>query len=200
MARIEPLKRDQLAHLEHLFRTRDGDMGFTSNSMLTMALWPELLEAWMALGRATMFKPSEIPQDLKALIAHVVSRTSGCRYCTAHSGNHSVNKAGIAAEKIEKAFEYERDPLFTEAERAALRVAQAGGDATDADFDELKQHFTERQIVEIVAVTGFMSFLNRWNDTLAVELEDWPREFAERHLAGTGWDIGKHAHAGEQTV
>lgn len=195
MARIEHLKREELAGMEHLFRTRDGDMGFTSNSMLTMALWPELLEAWMALGRATMFKPSEIPQDLKALIAHVVSRASGCRYCTAHSGNHSVNKAGIAAEKIEKAFEYERDPLFSEKERAALRVAQAGGDATDADFDALKKHFTDRQIVEIVAVAGFMSFLNRWNDTLAVELEDGPRDFAEQHLAQNGWEVGKHANA-----
>lgn len=38
-----------------------------------------------------------------------------------------------------------------------------------------------------------MSFLNRWNDTLAVELEDWPRDFAERHLAKNGWEVGKHA-------
>ncbi len=193
MARIDPLDRDDLVSFERLFQAREEDMGFTSNSMLTMARWPELLEAWMNLGRETMFKPSEISQELKALVAHLVSRSSGCLYCTAHSGNHSVNKVGIAAEKIEKLFEYERDPIFSDAERAALRVAQAGGNSTDSDFEEVKKHFSERQVVEIVAVASFMSFLNRWNDTLAVELEDWPHDFAKRHLSEGGWEIGKHA-------
>lgn len=200
MARIRPLERDGLARFGELFTIRDTDMGFTSNSMLTMARWPELLECWMALGRVVMFAPSAIPQDLKALIAHVVSRTSGCRYCTAHSANHSVGKAGIPTDKLMRAFEYESSSLFTEAERAALRVAQAGGDASDDDFLELSRHFDERQIVEIVAVASFMSFLNRWNDTLAVELEDGPRTFAERNLGSAGWEVGKHGHPGENVA
>jgi len=195
MTHIEPLEREKMVEFEGLFVTRDGDMGFTSNSMLTMAHWPELLKAWMTLGRATIFEPGEIPQDLKALIAFVVSLESGSRYCTAHSANHSVNKAGIAAEKIEKAFEYETNRLFSDAERAALRVAQLGGDTNDEDFVELKKYFTDRQSVEIVAVAGFMSFLNRWNDTLAIELEDWPRDFAQHHLASSGWEVGKHKSA-----
>jgi hypothetical protein len=34
-------------------------------------------------------------------------------------------------------------------------------------------------------------FLNRWNDTLATDLEDIPREMGERVL-GEEWDPGKH--------
>jgi hypothetical protein len=39
-----------------------------------------------------------------------------------------------------------------------------------------------------------LGFLNRWNDTLATPLETGPRNFAECHLAATGWEIGKHAN------
>lgn len=193
MARLKPAKREDLEELEPIFKLRDQDMGFTSNSMLTMARWPELSGAWMALGRVVMFAEGTIPLELKGLIAHVRSRASGCLYCTAHSGNHAVNKTGAASQKIEHAFEYERSPLFSDAERAALRVVQAGGDSTDEDWEALKRHFDDRQIVEILAVAAFMAFLNWWNDTLAVELEDWPRAFAEEHLAEAGWTVGKHA-------
>jgi hypothetical protein len=41
---------------------------------------------------------------------------------------------------------------------------------TDAHFAELKKHYTDAQIVEIVAVISLFGFLNRFNDTTATEL------------------------------
>jgi hypothetical protein len=41
-----------------------------------------------------------------------------------------------------------------------------------------------------VALFGFM---NRWNDTMATPLEAEPLEVGEKHLAGRGWEVGKHA-------
>jgi hypothetical protein len=35
--------------------------------------------------------------------------------------------------------------------------------------------------------------LNRWNDTMATELEELPTAFAQRELAPAGWQLGKHA-------
>jgi hypothetical protein len=40
-----------------------------------------------------------------------------------------------------------------------------------------------------VALFGFM---NRWNDTMATPLEAEPLEVGEKHLAGRGWEVGKH--------
>ena len=57
---------------------------------------------------------------------------------------------------------------------------------------ELRKHWSEEQIVEIVGVIALFGFLNRWNDTLATPLEDAPLEFGERYLAAQGWDAGKH--------
>ena len=63
----------------------------------------------------------------------------------------------------------------TAAERAALNLALAAGgcppSVTDAHFDELKKHFSEDAIIEMVSVIAFFGWLNRWNDTLATQLE-----------------------------
>ena len=39
---------------------------------------------------------------------------------------------------------------------------------------------------------SLMGWLNRWNDTVATELEDQPFEYATATLAGHGWQAGKH--------
>jgi len=86
--------------------------------------------------------------------------------------------------------------LFTPAERAALDLAVAAGTipnaVTDEMFVELKKHWFEEQIVEIVAVIALSGFYNRWNETMATPLEEESASFAESHLAKHGWTIGKH--------
>ena len=57
----------------------------------------------------------------------------------------------------------------------------------------LRKHYTEAQIVDIVAVIALFGFLNRFNDTMATELEASPIEAGKRYLAERGWSVGKHA-------
>ena len=42
----------------------------------------------------------------------------------------------------------------------------------DRRFDELKQHFTEEQIVELTLRTALCGFFNRFNDALQIGMED----------------------------
>jgi alkylhydroperoxidase family enzyme len=77
--------------------------------------------------------------------------------------------------------------------RLATRAAAVPNAVTDDDFAELRRHFDDAQVVEIVGVIALFGFLNRWNDTLATTLEDAPRAFAEATLAAQGWTAGKHA-------
>jgi alkylhydroperoxidase family enzyme len=116
-------------------------------------------------------------------------------YCVAHTGG-GTSRTGVDDDKIAAIWEFETSDLFSEAERAALRFAQAAAAvpnmATDEDFADLRKHFTEYQIVEIVAVISMFGFLNRWNDTMATALEEEPIEFAERTLKEKGWSGGKH--------
>jgi alkylhydroperoxidase family enzyme len=125
------------------------------------------------------------------MVAEVVSAAAGCRYCTAHNAENAAHLGGVPAEKIEALWQFRTSPLFTAAERAALELAAAAGSAppavTDAHFVELKKHFNEDAIVEIVAVLALLGWLNRWCQTLAPELEPGATEFARAHLAASGW-------------
>ena len=73
---------------------------------------------------------------------------------------------------------YQTGEAFTDGERAALRLAHHAAlvpnQATDADFAELRRHFDDGEIVEIVGMIALFGFLNRWNDTMATELEEHP--------------------------
>jgi alkylhydroperoxidase family enzyme len=102
----------------------------------------------------------------------------------------------VKDEKLEAVWEFRTSPLFGAAERAALEVALAGAAqpnaVSDDHFTELKKHWSEAQIVEIVAVISLFGFMNRWNDTMATPLEAEPLEVGEKHLARQGWAAGKH--------
>jgi hypothetical protein len=90
--------------------------------------------------------------------------------------------------------------MFSDAERAALDLAQAAGSVpntvTDQQFENLKLYYSEDEIVDIVAVIAYFGFLNRWNDSLATPLEESPIAFAESHLGTHNWVpiIGKLAN------
>lgn len=173
-------------------------MGFTPNDALIMARMPEMLKAASGLVGA-IYRPGAIDMELKRLVGMICSSAAGCQYCTAHTA-HGANLGGVSPEKIEAIWEFRTSPHFSEAERAALEVAAGGGQSpnavTDEQFAELRRHYTDEQVLEIVGVIALFGFLNRWNHTLAVELEDSPLAFASKHLKSKGWEPGVHARAG----
>lgn len=195
MSRLSPLPRAELGELEGAFQSFKNRMGFVANSGLIMARRPAILRALGDLARAVM-ENGEVPLGLKSCISQVASWATGCLYCQAHFANNAL-RSGISDEKVENLWNFERSPLFDDAERAALRFALAGAQVpngvTDEHFTELRRYYNEGQIVEILATVCYVGFLNRWNDSLATTLEDIPTKAAETHLAGTQWHAGKHA-------
>ena len=194
MTLVTPKARESLADMEPIFQAVEATMGFVPNSMLTMAHWPELLQSFGGFAGG-IIDGGELDGGLKRLIAFVASNAAGCRYCQAHT-SHSAEVNGISPEKIQAAFEFETSALFTDAEKAALRVALHAGMVPNAvepaHMDSLREHFSDKQCVEVVAVISLFGFLNRWNDTMATTLEDKPLAFASETIAGAGWDVGKH--------
>ncbi len=194
MSRVQPLAREELAEFEEFFKLIEDTMGFVPNSMLTMGRSPEILRAFSGLSGAVLMA-SGIPRELKQLIALVASHSAGCRYCQAHTA-HGAENLGVDKAKIGAAFEFETSALFDERERAVLRIARDAAcvpnRTTDAQFEALSSFYDEQEIVEIVAVISMFGFLNRWNDTMATELEAGPLAFAKRQLGPAGWEPGRH--------
>ncbi|MEP7033466.1 MAG: carboxymuconolactone decarboxylase family protein [Actinomycetota bacterium] len=201
MANMEPLRREDHPELEELWQLYDDSMSFVPNSLFTMARRPEILEAFSELI-TRIWRTGTVPVELKPLIAIVASTAAGCRYCQAHE-TVDAKMRGVDEAKIRDIGDFERSTLYSEAERAALRFARDASvvpnDVSRANFEELRRHWDEGQIVEILAVVGLFGFLNRWNDSMATDLEDIPRAFAGRTIGPHGWESGKHGSGGGES-
>jgi uncharacterized peroxidase-related enzyme len=192
---MQPLRREDHPELEALWRLYDESMSFVPNSLFTMARRPEILEAFSELI-TQIWRTGTVPVGLKPLVAIVASTAAGCRYCQAHE-TVDAKLRGVDEAKIAEIWNFERSPLYDAAERSALRFARDASvvpnAVTPAHFDDLRVYWDDGQIVEILAVVGLFGFLNRWNDTMATDLEDTPAALAGRTIGPHGWEPGKHA-------
>jgi len=196
MPHMRPLDFDTVPQdIQERFNHYQETRGFTPNSIQTMARRPDIVRAFMQLNQAVLYEGA-VSEELKMLVSLIASQAAGCRYCQAHMANLSkIYKA--SEEKISRVWEFETAECFSDAERAALRLAYKGAlapaQATQEDFDQAYQHFDEGEVVEIVASIALFGFLNRWNDTMATELEELPADVAKDTLGESfGWEAGKH--------
>ena len=85
---------------------------------------------------------------------------------------------------------------LADAEKAALRFARAAAmvpNEVDEELTaEMRKHWDDGEIVEIMAVIALFGYLNRWNDSMATDLEAAPQEMGEKVLSSGGWTGGKH--------
>lgn len=194
MANLEPLRREDLPELEELFQHYDNTLSFVPNSLYTMARRPEILRAFSDLI-TKIWRTGTLPIELKPLIAMISSQAAGCRYCQAHEAV-DARERGVDSKKIAAVWEFESNPLFSDAERSALRLARDAALqpnlVTPEHFKALREHYTAGEIVEIMAVISLFGFLNRWNDTMATDLEDEPLEYASETYEAGQWHPGKH--------
>ncbi len=198
MPLLKPLPADSTPELADDFALFESILGFVPNSLLTMQRRPTIVKAFGQLTRAVMAPDGAVDPGFKRLIAHMASTGAGCRYCQAHS-LLAAEIQGISREKLEALWEFRTNPEFSDPERAALEFAIAAGsvpNAVDGEIMEnLRRNWEEDQIVEILAAICLYGFLNRWNDSMATELEQGPASLA-RDLLGEGqWDAGKHGPA-----
>jgi uncharacterized peroxidase-related enzyme len=194
MPHLDPLPWEATPQFRERFQHYQDTRGFVPNSILTMQRRPAIAQAFMDLNRAVLYEGT-VSEELKMLVSLITSQASGCRYCQAHMSNlASIYQASDA--KIRAVWDFETSALFTPAERAALRLgyhaALLPNEASEQDFAELKQHFDDGQIVEIVATIALFGYLNRWNDTMATTPESRAVEVAERAIGAVGWTPGKH--------
>ncbi len=196
MTRIAPLNDEDMGESIELLKPTIERLGFLPNSQRIMAHKPELLFGINELYKSIMYRTEgSLSPGMLYLVGNASSLAAGCMYCVAHSAGAAKHN-DIEEEKLSAIWEFETSDLFSEAERSAIRFAQASSSVpnmvTDADFEDLRKHFTEYQIVEMLSIIGLYGFFNRWNDTLATPIEDGPKALAENVIGKAGWVPGKH--------
>lgn len=195
MPLITPLPADHDAEVAELAQFFNETLGFCPNSVLTMQRRPAIAKAFIQLNKAVMENKGRVTSDLKRLIGYIASLIAGCQYCQAHT-IRAAERYGATEDKMANIWEYRTHPAFNAAERAALDFAAAAAavpnSVDDAIAENLRRHWDEGEIVEILGVIALFGYLNRWNDSMGTALEAPAAGSGRKFLGGHGWTGGKH--------
>jgi AhpD family alkylhydroperoxidase len=122
-----------------------------------------------------------VPRETLELVHLRGSQINGCSACV-DAGATSAVKAGISTEKLLAVAAWYENPLFDDAECAALALTEAAtrlsdrpGAVTDEIWAEAAKHYNEQQLQALVLMVAITNFFNRLNTTF-------------RTPAGTRWD------------
>ncbi|MFG3498771.1 carboxymuconolactone decarboxylase family protein [Streptomyces sp. NPDC047928] len=125
------------------------------------------LKHLMSAGRA--IKDSPLPAAVQELVALRVSQINGCAVCIDMHTKEAA-AAGETSVRLNLVAAWREATVFTEAERAALELAEQGtrvADAADGVSDEVwaraATHYDEEQLTALVVLVAFMNTANRLN-------------------------------------
>ncbi|MGW6014438.1 carboxymuconolactone decarboxylase family protein [Streptomyces sp. NPDC055210] len=125
------------------------------------------LKYFMSAGKA--LKESPLPVVTQELVALRVSQVNGCAVCLDMHTKEAA-AAGESAVRLSLVAVWREATVFTEAERAALelaeqgtRVADAAGGVSDEVWARAAKHYDEEQLTALVILVSFMNTVNRLN-------------------------------------
>jgi len=110
-------------------------------------------------------KKLTLPAETLMLVRERVARLNVCTFCI-DIGRWFAIKSKMNPAKFDAMEEYDTNPMFSDAERAALDyVTELTRDkqVNPATFERLRRHFTERQICEIVWLVASEHVYNMTN-------------------------------------
>ncbi|MEV4494200.1 carboxymuconolactone decarboxylase family protein [Micromonospora arborensis] len=132
-------------------------------------LLPDAVKAINLLYKAA--HSAGVPSSTLELVHLRASQINGCSACV-DSGARGARKAGETEERLFAVAAWRETPYFTEAERAALALAEAAtrlADRADAVSDDVwadaARHFDEKELAAIVLWVATTNFFNRLNAT-----------------------------------
>jgi alkylhydroperoxidase AhpD family core domain len=108
---------------------------------------------------------SGLELSLLELVKIRASQINGCAYCIDRH-TRDARAQGESEERIYLLDAWRESPLYTPRERAALAWVEAltrvaDTHAPDEVYEELRRHFSEKEIVDLTLAIGVINLLNR---------------------------------------
>ena len=132
-------------------------------------LLPDAVKAINLLYKAA--HSAGVPGSTLELVHLRASQINGCGACL-DSGARNARKAGETEERLFALAAWRETPYFTDAERAALalaesatRLADRADPVPDEVWDEAARHFEEKELAALVLWLATTNFFNRLNAT-----------------------------------
>ncbi len=141
-------------------------------------LLPDATEGIQALTRAV--GQGGVPRTVLELVHLRASQINGCSWCVDY-GARNLKKAGETDQRLFAVAAWREAPYFSDAERAALALAEAvtrladrADPVPDAIWEEASRHYDEKGLAAIILMIAMANLFNRVNVTV-------------RQVAGKPW-------------
>jgi uncharacterized peroxidase-related enzyme len=171
MPRISRLNRNEVRPASVAIYDRTlRDRGNVPNMFRTLAHRPEIFETVIAHMDAVL-NTGTLPKALKELVIVRTSQVNRTPYCLA-SHTAICKRLGWSDAQLDS-LRNASSADFTEAEKAAIHLAEVmtldAHTYSGADFQRLRTHYSEGEVVELMAAIGLFNYFNRVNDLLEME-------------------------------
>ncbi|RLU86983.1 alkylhydroperoxidase [Streptomyces griseocarneus] len=115
----------------------------------------------------TVIHRSPLPRSTQELVALRVSQINGCGWCIDMHTKEAA-AAGETAVRLHLVAAWRESTVFTEAERAALalaeegtRLADAGQGVSDGTWDRVREHYDDDRLAALVSLVALVNAANR---------------------------------------
>ncbi|HEV2288037.1 MAG TPA: carboxymuconolactone decarboxylase family protein [Candidatus Acidoferrales bacterium] len=151
--------------------------------------YPEAIQALMALGKAT--EASSVPARTFELIHLRASQINGCSVCLdMHARN--LKKMDETDERLYTVAAWRDAPYFTDAERAALALAESVTRLSDRSdpvpdhvWAEAARHYDEKALAALLLHIAAINVWNRLNVATGQVAGEWMKNAAAKKWVET---------------
>jgi alkylhydroperoxidase family enzyme len=168
-----------------LFQRIEDNGARVLNLYRVVANSPQVTRDLIKLGNSLISK-TELSPKLRELAIMRIARLYDCEYEWAQHRPVALD-CGVRRNQLNAIDSWKESDAFTDEERAVLRYVDEVSQKVkveDRTFGALRQHLSERNIVELTLVIGWWGMLARFLVPLEVEID-------EQSIGGAGNLIGR---------
>ena len=174
MARVRDIGIDEVPEdVKPVYQRFAHEYGPFLNQVKIFAHRPIALRHLMGMLLEMADNPILDKRHLEIAIV-TVSAINRCDYCVAHHGPRLLD-FGLPRAVIDRILDEDcpgLDPVDRMVRDYAAQVTRDHNRVGDRQFDELRAHFSETQIVELTLRITLCTFFNKFNDVMMLEMED----------------------------
>lgn len=148
---------------------------------------PGALDAIRAFAMSA--RETGLSEETIALVQLRASQINGCAVC-ADMHARELEHLGCGSERLHTLAAWRETPYFSEAERAALALAEAAtriadnpDSVSDEIWDEAARHHSEQELAGLVVCIAAINAFNRLNATTRQPTGPWVAQYVDSALA-----------------
>jgi alkylhydroperoxidase family enzyme len=181
MARIQGVPQDQagpIVKIVYRFMRRGmkkltGREAARGSGIEPVEIWAHQPKMMSGMGKfqQAVRKGTSVDERVKYLVELKGAQLIGCEYCI-DLGSQICRNSGFSDDELLALARYRQSDLFTEREKLALdytvAVMRTPVEVTDGLFARMKEHFTDKQLMEITALLTLVN-LDRFNAAFGID-------------------------------